>query len=169
MGRGAGCHHEGVGCGDRSGSCNAEASNPGGSLYPSTCAWEASARREQAARWKRRLLYHSTFPWQQLCGCLANGNQGDTDLAFLELGDPWGGSRFVHSSHSLGGREGQRQAAGRCRVPQNSQMRASGTRVNGEKNVTVVPGRRTIGCQDKRSQWSRDKTARESVGLSYLN
>ena len=49
-------------------------------------------------------------------------------------------------------------------MPQNSQMRASGTRVNGEKNVTIVPGRRTIGCQDKRSQWSRDKTARESVG-----
>ena len=49
-------------------------------------------------------------------------------------------------------------------MPQNSQMRASGTRVNGEKNVTVGPGRRTIGCQDKRSQWSRDKTARESVG-----
>ena len=42
---------------------SAEASNPGGSLCPSTCGWEASARREQAAHWKgKHCSADSTFP-----------------------------------------------------------------------------------------------------------
>lgn len=68
------------------------------------------------------------------------------------------GSGLMHSCHSLGESRGQRRAAGRCRMPQNSQMRVPDTLADGEMGVTVVPGGRTVGGQDKKSQRSKGRT-----------
>ena len=43
-------------------------------------------------------------------------------------------------------------------MPQNSQMRVPDTWANVERGVTVVPGGKTVGGQDKRSQRSRGRT-----------
>ena len=43
-------------------------------------------------------------------------------------------------------------------MPQNSQMRVPDTLADGEMGVTVVPGGRTVGGQDKKSQRSKGRT-----------
>ena len=78
----------------------------------------------------------------------------DTNPAFLGLGDPQGVHIRAHQSQP-GRTRGPKVAAGRCRVPQNSQMRGPDTQADRERYVTVVPGRRTTGFQDNRSQQSR--------------
>lgn len=89
-------------------------------------------------------------------GTQLTGTRETLTLLSWVLATLWG-SRLMHSSCSLGGRGGQRLAAGRCREPQNSQMRMPDTQADGERAVTVVPGRRTVGGQDKRSQRSRGR------------
>lgn len=104
----------------------------------------------------------STAPTQHSHGSSCVGTQliGTREIPALPcwvLVTLWG-SGLVHSCHSLGESRGQRRAAGRCRMSQNSQMRVPDTLADGEMGVTVVPGGRTVGGQDKRSQRSKGRT-----------
>lgn len=60
--------------------------------------------------------------------------------------------------------EGARQAAGRCRVPRSYQMRASDTRADGERDVKVLPGRRTVGGGGERRASGQRAELHVSVG-----
>ena len=109
----------------------------------------------------------STAPTQQSHGSSCVGTQLTGTKEILALpswvsATLWG-SRLVHNCHSLGESRAQRRAAGRCKMPQNSQMRVPDTWANVERGVAVVPGGRTVGGQDKRSQRSRRRT-REANG-----
>lgn len=74
---------------------------------------------------REALLRHLNIPMAAAVGAW-NGNRETTTLPFLELGDPRG-VQTVHSSHSPGGREGQRRGSRKMQRPQNSQMTAPGT------------------------------------------
>lgn len=156
----------GVGCGDRSGSCNARASNPGGSLCPQLVPGRLLLQESRLHAERESTASPLNIPTMAAAVWALEWEQGDTDLAFLELGDPQGrGSRLRAQQPQPGrkerGKDGQQEDA---ECPRTPQMTAPGTRVNGERDVTVIPGRRTIGCQDKRSQWSRTKV-HEKVGV----